>query len=669
MTHSLRHLILFTSVASSCLLAAGTPSMPAAEALKERARAALPKDWQITSFQEGIVPDGWASSDSSCVKLVAEQGNKKVTFWLLPLDWVGVRLKSANSRPPGKPVYVSSRDYRGIFHLADLSERLICRGMYAWPGRYHDSVYPPDTWPELNELINKLILEHCPTDAARDEAARSLLDLGIPAPALIRDRAENSRAKDRDRFIRYLPRYAGPKALPLLRRLMLDAEDKATRKAAERSHRSVLARIAYDEMGSPAGKKPWPQEAQISYEPERKVYLLGEPILVDFVVKNTGKRPFAFYEGQDSRCAARNLRFRFVATDEAGDRVRDPYPFTSSWGGVLLHNFLMPGESYRKTLDLRRWCAFVCPGVYRVTGGQILGWDSEEKIARRRQTRGPHPVGGRFNITIREPDRATMEALVEKKDAGDRPVSAIDCYFKLLHAPAYVPILKAMLKDEGQDRQRTLRGLAGIQTHEVTRLFIDQMKSDDWKIRIAAAREVFLRLPARVVHGEVRRAFHYRYYTDEEWAPFIARVWSERMREPIRRIVRKSLMELPQWKWKPALTEEELLDPARERTEISRQLRDDYLRIVHEIIQILGDVDDVECLKQAINVLARERRNAMDLVRLAVDLQLQGAAPLPLPGEKSTTADWLVWLELKGRDTKELRQKYSAQYEMAISNT
>ena len=61
-----------------------------------------------------------------------------------------------------------------------------------------------------------------------------------------------------------------------------------------------------------------PDGVKVSLQPGKSSYLLGEPILVQFTLQNTGSAPFSFEIGGDYRGTGFPLRYKFVVTDADG---------------------------------------------------------------------------------------------------------------------------------------------------------------------------------------------------------------------------------------------------------------------------------------------------------------------------------------------------------------
>ncbi len=79
--------------------------------------------------------------------------------------------------------------------------------------------------------------------------------------------------------------------------------------------------------------KPVPEGAKVTLETDRQEYLLGENILVHFVLENAGTQPFDADFGGDYRGSSRAIRFQVTATDEAGKDAEDPDPNQLCYGG------------------------------------------------------------------------------------------------------------------------------------------------------------------------------------------------------------------------------------------------------------------------------------------------------------------------------------------------
>ena len=111
-----------------------------------------------------------------------------------------------------------------------------------------------------------------------------------------------------------------------------------------------------DELRTFSG--PWGR-IEAGFVPDATHIVLGEPLFVDFVVRNTGNRPLVFRFGGDDRGSVRHNRFIIVAriADEDSAPLRDPHDYRHG-GGLVTVERLDPGETYRQPLLLQHWVSF-----------------------------------------------------------------------------------------------------------------------------------------------------------------------------------------------------------------------------------------------------------------------------------------------------------------------
>jgi hypothetical protein len=189
-------------------------------------RAGLPPGFSITQASPGSTPDDWWTDDPKSGLLVeGTRPGGTVRFWCLPEQWIGIR-KVANQSP-------GDLYWRGIFRLGDC---LVIA---------HDfSVLPPSLGGSTCSLVNngfddamerfgavlqpidddasRLIAAHCSTLAEREEAATSLIECGIPAPATFRRVAAESSGEPLQMLAGALGLLGDEASLDLLRRQVAD---------------------------------------------------------------------------------------------------------------------------------------------------------------------------------------------------------------------------------------------------------------------------------------------------------------------------------------------------------------------------------------------------------------------------------------------------------------
>ena len=157
----------------------------------------LPPGAAITRVSRGV-PDGWVS-DVAGIRL----DGAAFTVWVLPRDWIGIRTHHddhANAwdgiLANAEAVTITAATDPAIpqaMRALDMSTpSLVNGGWFAankfWTGRLDEA------------KVAKLVADHCPDQAARDEAASSLIVLGVPAAGVIRDAAVNAVSRDAQSF-------------------------------------------------------------------------------------------------------------------------------------------------------------------------------------------------------------------------------------------------------------------------------------------------------------------------------------------------------------------------------------------------------------------------------------------------------------------------------------
>jgi hypothetical protein len=241
----------------------------------------------------------------------------------------------------------------------------------------------------------------------------------------------------------------------------------------------------------------------VTLELDKSKYLLGENVLVHYVLENTGEESFQIDMGGDYRAASRPLRYQVMATDENGKLVPDPDPWGFFLGGLSFRPEVKPGEKWVASLPLLRYCKFDKPGRYNIRVKHDLGWREEDGRKR--------PVGETI-ITLRMPSPRQAERLVAKYErmsvpddftAGRRRNAYAD--FSTLRLPVY---LEPLSKCAARGFQPAIAGIGSIETAEATAALIDLLDHKDAQIALLAARTLNNRLPDPHFRGELPgRAF------------------------------------------------------------------------------------------------------------------------------------------------------------------
>ena len=246
-----------------------------------------------------------------------------------------------------------------------------------------------------------------------------------------------------------------------------------------------------------------PDGAVVTLELDKTEYLLGENVLVHYVLENTSDEPFQFSIGGDYRAAVRSLRYRVTATDENGKPVADANPWASCLGGLLGKPTLKPGEKRIESLALLRYCKFDKPGRYKIRVEHDLG------CARRTvasglsaKRRSPSKCLRRVRRNASWLNTNEMPAS-ESESMQGRKAEYAD--FSVLRLPVY---LQPLTKRAERGFQPAVTGIGNIETQAATAVLIDLLDHKDDQIVLLAAYMLNARLPDPQFQGQLPgRAF------------------------------------------------------------------------------------------------------------------------------------------------------------------
>jgi hypothetical protein len=173
-------------------------------------------------------------------------------------------------------------------------------------------------------------------------------------------------------------------------------------------------------------------EIQAGFVPESTRILEGEPLFINFVVRNHGQEALAFMLGGDSRGSVRHNRFLIVARVGVYDSpLPDPYDYTHM-GGLIQNVRLEPGQAYTQPLLLQHWVSLSGLGgrlgrrMVRPDGKAVQETEADVTVVAATtleplqprpangKERFPVPIASPFTITVVQGDAAAMAAVVER---------------------------------------------------------------------------------------------------------------------------------------------------------------------------------------------------------------------------------------------------------------
>jgi hypothetical protein len=157
-----------------------------------------------------------------------------------------------------------------------------------------------------------------------------------------------------------------------------------TRQISAVIHGEDVARAVANKLAIEANPRKHPgHKFHVTFEPDKKSYPPGEPIVLTMKIKNVGEKPACFFDGGRQR-GPRDNQFGFIAMGGGGEGK--PIPDTgdpTNFGGLGRYVTLKPGEIFKKTVNLDKWFAFKEPDTYRITGVYRLEFYESSEPKRR----------------------------------------------------------------------------------------------------------------------------------------------------------------------------------------------------------------------------------------------------------------------------------------------
>lgn len=284
----------------------------------------------------------------------------------------------------------------------------------------------------------------------------------------------------------------------------------------------------------PNAAPPVPAKFKVTVSAERSEYVLGENVIISFILENTGTEEFTVAFGGDYRGGTRANRFKVTATDPKGQEVDDPDPDQMIFGGFGSELELGPGKTHHEKISLARYCRITTPGTYRVRVSHDCGW----------RTSGGQLPTGETKITFRMPSEKEAEAIVAKmeessartrlpnglRDWSDLANLHQSSDFASLHVPIY---LKPLLRLARTGDVQALIGIGSIANPEATSALILLATDSDGEFALQTAAVLKKRLPDLIFPDRPPKL--------TAQARLAAKAWDERLRPGALSVARKWL--------------------------------------------------------------------------------------------------------------------------------
>jgi hypothetical protein len=199
------------------------------EQIVKRLRKVLPEGWTITHTALNRTPDDWYTFDSRGFEIGGKNAEHAFQIWFLPKDWLGIRQNVPNRR---RTVYwegvLIGREFKTITNTdqASVQEALQDLDMHTPSlvngGWYEAQELFKGRTSEVDSRAQELIAQFCKNRSCIDEAAYSLIVLGVPSLTLTLDCAEHGRENARGFCVSALGYMGGQESVRVLGNVISD---------------------------------------------------------------------------------------------------------------------------------------------------------------------------------------------------------------------------------------------------------------------------------------------------------------------------------------------------------------------------------------------------------------------------------------------------------------
>jgi hypothetical protein len=169
------------------------------EQIVRHLRAILPPGWSITASSLNGTPDDWYTLDNRAFEIDGKNDEHVFQIWFLPKDWLGIRqIRATRFRLVYWEGVLMGRDFKAITNTDQAQvQQAIQRLDMSTPslvnGGWHEAqALFGDRMPEIDSRAQSLVSHFCSDRPCKDEAAYSLIVLGVPARSVALDCAEHA---------------------------------------------------------------------------------------------------------------------------------------------------------------------------------------------------------------------------------------------------------------------------------------------------------------------------------------------------------------------------------------------------------------------------------------------------------------------------------------------
>ncbi len=248
--------------------------------------------------------------------------------------------------------------------------------------------------------------------------------------------------------------------------------------------------------GPPDGLEP----IRVMLKLNRKEFLLGESIAIDYEMTNDGTEEAPYGKGGFYPDLRINDGFRMsaVKVDESGKPIGEPvgtWPMPQNFGGKVGGFKLKPGEKFSTTLFVTRYLQFLEPGRYRLRVSNVDRLEHEPKSSY---------SSGETYLALKQPTLEEARRVFELMKQAPRTAyddnamkflqEAVD--FQAMHQPVYLPILKEFATKSDRDALQSLERMEQVEANEIlVATMAGALDRDDWRTARACFQHLKTCLP------------------------------------------------------------------------------------------------------------------------------------------------------------------------------
>ena len=274
------------------------------ELIVRHLRTVLPPGWSITATSLNKTPDDWYTLDNRAFEIDGKNNEHVFHIWFLTKDWIGIRkIRATRLRLVYWEGVLMGRDFKAITNTDEIPvQQAIQQLDMSTPSLvnsgWHDAqALFGDRMQEIDSRAQSLVNLFCSDRPCKDEAAYSLIVLGLPARSVTLDCAEHATASAQGFCVSALGNFGGQDSVQVLSSVI---SNPLTPPQVQKYAAMSLNSIA-DASSGPALLKAlnvisWPEAAEQAVEALGRIrYESAAPAILSRMQKEAPEAPQQVY--------------------------------------------------------------------------------------------------------------------------------------------------------------------------------------------------------------------------------------------------------------------------------------------------------------------------------------------------------------------------------------